>query len=204
MHVLWCIKKGFCKFSKKILVFKVPVFIWKLNFGRACSRSCRFFGIELLKLYVICRNVSQKVQNHSTLLYSTKINSWFFTCCAGCCNSYNISANPTNTVQTAKKAHKYCTLPFATGFWLQQHNSKLVREQRQLRKNHKTVVKIFKYDSTSSVKSHSWNPRKRVENWPMCHRHTLGLSNTFWELFSKENYWRNSFVQAGLMGHSKI
>ena len=64
---------------KKILMFKVPGISWKLKLCRLCTacalgQNCLFFGIELLKMYMICNKQfrkSQKVPNHSTLLCST-------------------------------------------------------------------------------------------------------------------------------------
>ena len=73
-------KEGFCKFSKKILVFKVPAFFWKWILCRDCDarargRNCRFFGIEFLKIYLISdqqQRVGFQNRNHSTLQNSSR------------------------------------------------------------------------------------------------------------------------------------
>ena len=64
-------KEGFLK--KNILIFKTPVIVWNWKLCRARGRSCQFLGIELLKIYLIGRNLllfenCQKVLNHSTLV----------------------------------------------------------------------------------------------------------------------------------------
>ena len=78
--VLWCIRKDSANFYQKIFIFKAPAIFWKWKLFRACDvrargRNCRFFGIELLKIYLISRKVyvfknPKKVLNHSTLVYS--------------------------------------------------------------------------------------------------------------------------------------
>ena len=75
--VLWCTNKvGFCKFSTKIYIFKVPVIFENENFAarvtRAHGRSCWFFGNELLKINLIGSILSlfenlAKKPYHSTL-----------------------------------------------------------------------------------------------------------------------------------------
>ena len=64
-------KDGFSKFTIFILFF------WKLKTLRARGRKCRFFGIELLKIYLIDSlaycvvfEIRKIVQNHSTHLYT--------------------------------------------------------------------------------------------------------------------------------------
>ena len=77
---LWCKRKDSASFYKKIFIFKALVIFWKWKLCCACNartrgRNCRFFGIELLKIYLISRKVyvfknPKKVLNHSTLVYS--------------------------------------------------------------------------------------------------------------------------------------
>ena len=59
--VLWCKRKIFLNLKKNLIV-KVSLIFWK----------CRFLGTELLKIYMIGRNVTnfenrKKLLNHSTL-----------------------------------------------------------------------------------------------------------------------------------------
>ena len=56
----------FANFREQNVHFKASVIFWKWKLCHARSCICRFFGIELIKIYLIDSNVSN-FENHSTL-----------------------------------------------------------------------------------------------------------------------------------------
>ena len=88
------VKGRFLQICKKKYIFKVPKIFENVNFAARAAEVADFFGIKLIKIYLIDRNVSlfenrKKVQNHSNLLYFT-VHVWGPTARVAATSVYNV------------------------------------------------------------------------------------------------------------------
>ena len=78
-----CKRKVFANFQQ-LLILNVPVIIWKW-------KLCRFFGIELIKIYLIGSNVSifQNYKNYINLTHPTVLSGGLFLARIGLLHPYS-------------------------------------------------------------------------------------------------------------------